>query len=117
MTTMKEFQSQTNKRAIHEMAKGIEQAIKDCKTGRYYPWANAIIDGEFSLSDRNEVAKKYIEEGGWYAVFHKTSSENGERPGLTSFGLFTPESYAKWDKACGEDYKSKGHIFFNKEII
>ena len=116
MTTMKEFQAEINKNAVNKMIEEIEKAIENYKTGRYY-WINAIIDEEFPLNSRDEVAKKYIEEGGWYATFHKTSSENGERPGFTSFGLFTPESYAKWDKACGEDYKSKGHIFFNKEII
>lgn len=116
MTTMKEFQSQINKRAIHEMTKGIEQAIKDCETGRYYSWVDAIIDGEFSLADRNEVAKRYIEEGGWYAAAHCTSSENKERPGLTSFLLFTPESYKKWSNAFGPDYKNRHHIFFKSEV-
>lgn len=113
MTTMKEFQSHINKKAIYKMGKGIEEAIKDCETGLYYPWVDAIIEGEFSLNDRNEVARKYIEEGGWYAVAHRTSSENGERAGLTCFELFTPESYEKWNKAYGEGYKNRGHIFFN----
>lgn len=112
MTTMQEFQQLTNESNVNKMITSIEKAIKGC---RLYSWIDAIIDGEFPLNDRNEVAKRYIDEGGWYGVFHQTSSENGERPGLTDFELFTPESYEKWNKYYGEDYKSKGHLFFKEE--
>ena len=50
----------------------------------------AIIDGEPSLDVRNEIARCYIVDAGWGYVYHQTSSENGERPGLTHF-IFTEE--------------------------
>ena len=61
----------------------------------FYPWETAIIEGEFLVEQRNAIAQKYIEDG-WNYVYHRTSSENGERPGLTTF-LFsnTPIEHAK----------------------
>lgn len=115
MTKMKDYQSQLSEKNIIQMIDCIEEAIEENKTGRFYPWVSAIIDGEFSINDRNEVARKYLNEGGWYAAFHKTSSENGERYGLTGFELFTQESYEKWNKAYGKEYKSRGYLFFKEE--
>lgn len=114
MTKMKDFQSQLSEKNIAQMIDCIEEAIEENKTGRFYPRVSAIIDGEFSVNDRNEVAKRYLDEAGWHAAFHKTSSENGERPGLTVFELFTLESYKNWDKAYGEEYKSRGYLFFKE---
>lgn len=112
MTKMEDFQTQVSEKNIATMIDDIEKAIEKNKTGRFYPWVSAILDGEFSINDRDTVARIYLDEGGWYGVFHMTSSENGERPGLTELELFTSESYAKWNKAYDEEYKSKGHLFF-----
>lgn len=49
-----------------------------------YDYELAMIDDESPVELRNAVAKKY-KEAGWKYVYHRTSSENGERPGLTSF--------------------------------
>ena len=46
-----------------------------------------IIYGEYSKEARNEASKLY-KEAGWKEVEHKTSSENGERPGLTLFTFY-----------------------------
>lgn len=113
MTTMFEFQKTTSENNINIIIESIEKVIEGYKTGRFYPWVSVIIDGEFSFNDRNTVANKYINEGGWYAVFHKTSSENGERYGLTEFNLFTPESYEKWKHSYSKDYITRGHLMFN----
>ena len=51
-----------------------------------YPWEEALIDEELPLKIRDELAKRYI-EGGWEYVYHNTSSENDERPGLTYFAF------------------------------
>ena len=51
---------------------------------KWYPWEEAIIDGELSIEVRNKISQKY-KDAGWDYVYHRTSSENGERPGLTSF--------------------------------
>lgn len=50
----------------------------------------AIITGEPSVELRDEIARCYINDAGWGYVYHRTSSENGERPGLTHF-IFTEE--------------------------
>lgn len=44
----------------------------------------AIISGELSVSLRNQIAQMYV-DAGWDYVYHSTSSENHERPGLTEF--------------------------------
>jgi hypothetical protein len=49
-----------------------------------YSWEEAIISGELPVETRDEIAQHYI-NAGWKYVYHNTSSELGERPGLTSF--------------------------------
>ena len=51
-----------------------------------YEWEEALLDKEYPLSVRNEIGKRYMENG-WHYVYHQTSSENGERPGLTIFAF------------------------------
>jgi len=46
-----------------------------------------IIEGEYDNATRNSVATRY-KNVGWRDVRHRTSSENGERGGLTIFTLF-----------------------------
>ena len=65
----------------------IDESIKSFHG--WYPWEQAIVDGEYPVPIRNEIAKRY-KDAGWKYVYHKTSSENGERAGLTSF-LFSNE--------------------------
>lgn len=55
----------------------------------WHPWEEAIIHSEYPVSIRNEIAKRYS-NAGWNHVYHLTSSENGERPGLTNF-MFSME--------------------------
>lgn len=49
-----------------------------------YSWEQAIIEGEYSLEVRNEIARKY-KAAGWSFVYHRTSSEVGDKSGLTIF--------------------------------
>ena len=50
-----------------------------------YPMCDfAILTKEYPKSIRDEIAQKY-RDCGWNFVEHRTSSENGERPGLTEF--------------------------------
>ena len=49
----------------------------------------AIIDGECPMNARNSIRQKY-KEAGWDYVYHITSSEHGDRPGLTHF-IFSTE--------------------------
>lgn len=45
-----------------------------------------VIGGEITGSYRDELAKRYT-EAGWVSMVFQTSSENGERPGLTQVTL------------------------------
>lgn len=49
----------------------------------------AIIDGEYPVDVRTAIGLKY-REAGWNYVYHITSSEHGDRPGLTRF-IFSTE--------------------------
>ena len=60
----------------------IDEYIK--KTHGSYPWEEAIIKGEYSVEVRNTIAKKY-KDNGWNFVYHRTSSEHNDKPGLTCF--------------------------------
>lgn len=48
-----------------------------------------ILDEEYPVIVRDLIAEKY-REAGWKKVTHQTSSENGERPGLTDFTFYAP---------------------------
>jgi hypothetical protein len=62
----------------------IDESIK--RFHGWYPWESALIEDELPLVVRNEIAQAY-KDAGWKYVEHQTSSENDERPGLTSFRL------------------------------
>lgn len=59
---------------------------------KWYPWDSAILDYELPVEVRNELAIKYL--NGWKYIYHITTSENGERAGLTAFH-FSEESIEK----------------------
>ena len=46
-----------------------------------------IIPSEYSKESRDYVVEEF-KKIGWKKIEHKTSSESGERPGLTSFNFF-----------------------------
>lgn len=80
---------------FEELETKIDNGIKS--SHGLYPWETAIIEGEYSLESRNMIARKY-KENGWNFVYHQTSSENGERAGLTCFMLSTKELDNKYTK-------------------
>lgn len=61
-----------------------EQFKKDDKDQDYY---HLVIVGEYNRDTCNEIQKTYT-EAGWKKVNCKTSSENGERGGLTGLQLW-----------------------------
>jgi hypothetical protein len=65
-----------------KLEKDIDDSIKS--NHGEYEWEEALLDKEYPLSVRNEIGKRYMENG-WKYVYHHTSSEIGERPGLTLF--------------------------------
>lgn len=71
-----------------ELARNLESEIDGGLQTQHgtYPYEVAMIKGEYPLEVREAVAQKY-HEGGWDNVYHQTSSEVGELPGLTCFIL------------------------------
>lgn len=83
--------------ALDVMEKQIDASI--AKFHGWYPWEYAILYNEYAVMLRDAIAKRYL-KAGWNYVYHCTSSENGERPGLTSFS-FSMDPIEHWnDKHC-----------------
>lgn len=72
---------------LDELEKKIDSSIKNYHG--WHKWEEAIIDGEYPVNARNAIGQKY-KEAGWNYVYHITSSEHGDRPGLTRF-IFSTE--------------------------
>lgn len=53
-----------------------------------YPWEEIILQSEYPLSVRTEIASRF-HSAGWTNIYHRTSSENGDRPVLTTFLMST----------------------------
>lgn len=85
MITPKELEKCDMK--LDELEKKIDRSIKNFHG--WYKWEEAVIDGEYSVNVRNAIGQKY-KDAGWKYVYHRTSSEHGERYGLTHF-IFSTE--------------------------
>ena len=83
---------------LDELEKKIDSSIKFHHG--WHKWEEAIIDGEYPVNARNAIGQKH-KEAGWNYVYHITSSEPGERPGLTDF-IFSTEKVD--DKVVGGFY-------------
>ena len=70
-----------------EIIEKIEKELKNETDLVFQDRVEIVIDGEYSNRDREEAVRKYISVG-WSSVAHRTSSENGERSGLTRFKLY-----------------------------
>jgi len=83
ISTPKQMTSGTSK--VEEAVSKFElQFAKDEKDLEYY---HLVIVGEYNRQTCDEIEKKYS-EGGWNHVKCRTSSENGERGGLTGLQLY-----------------------------
>lgn len=71
----------------NKLEKEIDNSIKECHGMNEYE--QAFVKGEYPVNIRNTVAQKY-KNAGWKYVYHITSSEHGDRPGLTRF-IFSTE--------------------------
>ena len=62
-----------------------------------FEWFEASIQGELPIVLRNAIAEEYVKSG-WHKVYHHTTSENGERPGLTCFVFLTEDTESMFDR-------------------
>jgi len=76
---------------LDEVEKAIDEQL--IKNHTQHPWEEVLLDEEYAIEVRDTLAKRYV-NAGWNYVYHQTSSENGERPGLTMFAFSNvPVSY------------------------
>lgn len=68
----------------------IEQELTDSVL-EYTNKINVFLQKEYPVNVRDFIAKKYMEQHGWKYAYHITSTENGERPGLTVFTFSNTE--------------------------
>jgi hypothetical protein len=52
------------------------------------PYWHIAVKGEAGFADKCELTRLYVTGAGWGDIEIITSSENGERPGLTGIKLF-----------------------------
>ena len=74
---------------INEIEEKMKELIKCAERNhqRIRSPMTVIVSHEYSNDVRQRVAEKYL-EAGWERVIHSTSSENGERPGLTAMNFY-----------------------------
>ena len=83
ITKSKQMTSGTSK--VEEAVSKFEaQMLKEEKDEQYY---HLVIVGEYNRQTCDEIEKIYS-DGGWTKVKCRTSSENGERCGLTGLQLW-----------------------------
>lgn len=86
LTSPDEIKRTALKASVEAAIEQIEDEFAE-DTPDYGDHIRIIIVGEYTTDVRNEVARQYRKRG-WSEVTHVTSSENGERPGLTSFMFY-----------------------------
>ena len=77
-----------NKLFLNEKDILLETVINELNNSTTLDWYNnyyiVIIQSEYSKKSRDYVVDEF-KKVGWKKIEHKTSSEKGEKPGLTSF--------------------------------
>jgi ectoine hydroxylase-related dioxygenase (phytanoyl-CoA dioxygenase family) len=87
MTTVNQMKNNFDEKGLMIIENLIDENLKKIVL-QYSNHVEAVISGEYSKTVRDKIAQKYIDEGGWSKVTHRTSSENGERGGLTAFSFY-----------------------------
>ena len=75
----------------------VQSLIKSAHS-QFEPWAQAFVDGNYSVELRDAVAKKFI-EAGWNKVCHISNNELGTGRGTVTFVLLTEETCNDWKKS------------------
>lgn len=84
---IKNMIDKSNDISIKQLEKEIDKELsKSFLT--YDNYIEVILCKEYSKQLRDSIVNKYIKEGGFLKVEHSTSSENGERSGLTIFKFY-----------------------------
>lgn len=65
-----------------DLEKEIDKSIRE-HHGEF-PWDHALLERNLSMVARDVLARRYL-GAGWSYVYHRTSTLNDEKPGVTSF--------------------------------
>lgn len=95
MITPNEYNNMKTENTIEDVIAKIDELILKESKNPSYEWLDIIYSGELSKETRNEIAVRYI-QAGWDTVCHRTSSESGERPGLTRIIFLTKGTKDVW---------------------
>lgn len=77
----------SNNTAERQLVEKVEESFKKSKAIGDWDGGDTVkilVTGEYTPQLRDKIAARY-EKAGWAKVEHATSSEQGERPGLTVF--------------------------------
>lgn len=108
---LSKLELENSRYTIKEMIQDVDEGMK--KQHGWYPWEHSVIDYEISKSMRNRIAEQYI-KAGWKYVYHHTTTENNERPGLTAFTFSMEKLDPKYINRMWE-VTSEGCIWIQKE--
>ena len=95
----------------------IDESIK--RHSGFYPYETASLMDELPVDVRNNIAKRYY-DAGWNYIYHRTSGENNEKPGITTFIFsqtpvtFTSSNYIQYK---GEPRPTEELLEPNKKYI
>lgn len=82
---------------VDSVAKSVEESLIKSAHSQFEPWAQAFVNGNFSVELRDAVAKKFV-EAGWTRVCHVSNNELGTGRGTVTFVLLTEETCNIWKK-------------------
>lgn len=91
---------------VKELIEKIDAQLMDYAVVDGFNWKYIIVSPEYPVDVRNKVAREYI-KAGWFRVYHHTTTENGERAGLTAFALLTEKTEPLFNRAYKDSYKKK----------
>lgn len=80
----------TNNSAAKQLVEMVEAQFKQVKEDGEWDGSSTVVirvAGEFTPQLRDKVAERYT-KAGWEKVDHHTSSEKGEKPGVTAFVFY-----------------------------
>lgn len=86
ITPVEAKQISIDKANIEKIISDIDSSIKNYHG--WYPWEEAVIDGEYPNNVMDAILEKYFDVG-WKFIFWNRSSEQGERAGLTNIMFST----------------------------
>lgn len=84
--TPESMEASVNEQEVRVLVEAFDQELESETKG--HAWYHVVVAGEYNRVTLDSVEAEYY-AAGWKHVLCQTSSENGERPGLTGLQLWT----------------------------